>query len=261
MKATLPSKALLGLVLITALSTACEGESFQRQRPDSGTALGPDANAPIPLEVGMRFTYEAILTARQADGSELNSAYRLEYEITEVDDGFASAPTTVTVTATGARTFDDGWEVTREFSSWVGRMGPTRRGDAFDTDEGRIMLDGIAQAPDALTNATDKTLPQLAPLFFDARKLDALEAAFVAEHEDKNVEVVAPDASPTGRWQFRFSGTDPAISIYYENQNFRDMQFIYDERGFLTNLRETLGRTNVRPHAVMQLELKEGPTP
>ena len=242
---------LLAVALAGFCSIACEDDAISRARPDVG-ALPTDGgiSGPLPLQVGMSFTYRGILTAREDQAVERNSVYDLTLTITAIDEDAG----TLAYSATGANTLADDWTEPFDFSAWVGRVGPTLRDD--EVLAARTVTVGLLDAPGAPERSNPKVLPAAGPFFFDVRAIDQLRADFSQAFAAGQPTVTDPSQA-NGRWRFSFTIEDPTIITY--NLQRRQMVLEYDARGFLVRMTETLGQIDNPPSGDFRLELQAGP--
>lgn len=207
----------------------------------------------------MRFSYRAILThrSRSVGGTEKNAQYALTYTITGVDDRGPDGDSTLTVTATGAQTFRQNWDPTAGAHSWVAGAGPAN--DADQVAAGPVTVD--LSATPSEPPLSPKSLP-LGDLFFlDLRQEEAIRTAFFEAHDGIGPRFVAPDDEPRGLWMIGLEGDDPTMEFYPDAVRRRRLELAYDPRGWLVEIRETLGdpSTPNTPNASFTLTLVRGP--
>ena len=239
-------------LLFAALAVAgCDETSLSTARADIGLVPQDGGiSGPLPLQVGMAFTYQGRLTARQDQQVERNSVYNLTITITAIDETAG----TLEYRATGNNMLLDDWTDTYDFSSWVGRVGPSTAVDQVDENRTvQIDLNTVARAPG---RSNPKVLPATGPFFFDVRAIAALRAQFDVDYAGSQPTVTDPENS-NGVWRFSFEQTDPTIITYNDQRRFMVLE--YDPRGFLTKMTESLGRIDNPPSGDCRLELQSGP--
>ena len=243
------------LPLILALGAGfwgfgCEDTAIGVAPADVGLLPVDGGNSgPLPLEVGMMFTYQAILTAREDQTVERNSVYNLTLTISAIDEGAG----TLSFQATGDNMLLDDWTQAFDFSAWVGRLGPSLAGEQVTDQE--VTVDLVA-APTAPARPNPKIIPTAGPFFFDVRQIEVIRSAFSDLYPDGQPMVAGP-AEANGRWRFSFSRVDANVITY--NDQRRQMVLEYDPRGFLVRMTETIGQISNPPAGDFRLELQSGP--
>ncbi|MCC7381964.1 MAG: hypothetical protein IT384_09050 [Deltaproteobacteria bacterium] len=253
--------ATLGLASALAGTAGCGDDTFSQGRADSGAAV-PDAGIsdPLPFQVGWRFKYRAQLNYRTsaAAGDSKDAIYELVETITSVDDRGALGESTLTITATGAQVFRQNWDPTAGVHSWVAAAGPANDNDQVSPAPTVVAL---ARAPDEPPIAATKRLPLDDLFFLDLRRSEALKTAFFERYTSLGPRFIAPDDDPQGRWVLGLDGDDPSMEFYPAAARHRTLSLAYDPRGFLKEIRETLGNPQApnTPNGSFTLTLLEGP--
>lgn len=240
--------SLIALPMAAATMTGCgEDDVVSRQRPGPGTT---DAGgfAPLPIEVGDAFTWQATLTYRGSGAQDEGSAiYRLTLAVTGVDDQ-GPGQSALTVEASGENTLSQDWTEVRDFDPWVARVGPTSGRDTVAAPPAEVALDGFPVAPDP---PNPKVLPAPELFFIDVRDIEDLQSAFVTRHDGKRPQVIDPE-SGDGTWQFRFDGPDETISRFFPiDERTRAITLRYNAQGVLQAISETVGTS--APTAIANL--------
>jgi hypothetical protein len=192
----------------------------------------------------MRFVYRGQLNYRtRAQGGDSRDAiYDLSVLITAVDDRGALGESTVTITATGARSFQQNWDPSAGVHSWVAGAGPCNDGDQVSAAPTVVAL---TQAPVEPPLPPQKRLPLDQLFFLDLRRAESLRTAFFDRHTGLGPRFVPPSNDPGGRWVLGLDGDDPTMDFYPDGAKHRTLSLAYDPRGFLVEIRETLGTTAI----------------
>ena len=238
------------MILAFLPMAACEGEQLGGFRTDVGFAeMDGGTLGPLPLSPGDRFMFSARLTARDSAAIEDRSAlYTLDITLNSVDDQGDRAESHLTFSAQGENTFNRDWTEVYDFSSWIGRLGPSLTTDQISNQTVEV---GLGQIPELPSRAIPKTLPS-GNLFVDLRRIETIRDQFAEVHQDHQPRVV-DEAMNNGRWRFEYQLTDPTI-ITYDVQT-RAVAMEIDTRGVVVRLEESLGNIDQPPFATTVLEL------
>ena len=224
--------------ILTFLLGACaEDDELAKGRADSGL-ISRDAgfDAPLALKAGWTFSYRATLTKRQGN-QEQNSAYDLELTINSVED--QGAQSKITVSASGANTFQQNWDQTAGLDSWVALIGPANREDQVSSAATEF---DIEKPPTTPSKRPPKLLPHPGIFFLDMRNIENIRNEFNEIYTDVGPSSRAPDpASNRLDWVLQLSGKDEELTTFPSSVNQREMTIEYDSRGFLTKMNERLG--------------------
>jgi hypothetical protein len=238
---------------------ACSSDPITKGRADSGVPLGDGGvEGPIAYRVGMKFGYVATLVYRNSTGEDSRSIYNLTLTVTQVDDEAGRAESTITVTATGSQTFQQNWNPTAGFDSWIARLGPSDTGDVVDSAPLVVHLGH----PPAMPPPTPKHLPVDGVLFLDLRDDAAIRSAFFDAFQGTGLMpgFVPPSQHPLMRWELRLSGMDTSIQYYPAALKQRDLTLEYDQRGWLLEATEQIGSNTMMPVGNFHLVLMWGPS-
>lgn len=248
--------ARVGL-LVGSLLAGCEEETLTRRRPDIGVRDAGSA-APLALETGMRFTYQATLTFRgEGAMSEGSARYEVGFSVQDTTDR-GPGESAITVTGTGQNQLDMSWTDDKDLFPWAARLGPARSADTLNMAPVEVALDDIPSIPPR--SGPRKPLPAPGTFFVDVRDMEALRAAWSEVHADQRPRVVDPENNG-GRWLFAYEGPDPTLVTFPSDARRRSVRLEYDPRGFLVTLSEVLGPEDPMglPRATANLTLTDGP--
>ena len=242
--------------LALLLLGACETDRFDGVRTDAGgSAQDGGQIGPLPLSTGDRFTFIGRMTARDGPISDDRSAlYTLEVTVDAVDDQGLRGESRLTFRATGQNDFNRDWTDVYDFSSWVGRLGPSLPSDQVSGTPVDVDLGNLPElpAPPDPTRPDPKQLPT-GSLFVDMRRPTAVRERFAAVHREHQPRVVDADMN-NGRWRFEYRVTDPGTIITYEVPT-RFIALEVDPRGVIVRVEEQLGTPDRPPYATASLEL------
>ena len=242
---------MYGWLLVPPLLSlaACEGERFDEFREDTGVS-GQDATVlePLPLAPGDRFTFVGRMTARDGSATgDLSASYTFEVTIDGVDDQGLTADSMLSFSVAGHNSVNRGWSDVYDYSSWVGRLGPSLPSDQISTGSVKV---GLGALPEIPARANPKQLPA-GNFFLDRRRILEVRDRFADVHRNDRPRVVDA-ATNNGRWRFEYTAVDPTI-ITYDVQT-RTVVLEVDSRGVVVRLEERLGEADQPPFAMTSLE-------
>lgn len=220
------------------------------QRPDSGIRTDAGTFGPLPFMVGQVFSFDGRLTARDgAANTERSALYNLTVTLTAVEDGRETADSFLEYTVVGQNAVSRDWTDPYDFSSWVGRLGPTLMGDVVG---GTTVRQNISQLPELPPRSNPKALPQ-GGFFVDLRGVTKLRAEFAQNRMNDMPRVVDP-GNNGGQWLFEYTENDPQIFTY--GVSTRAITMSFNEQGVLVRLTEGLSTMASPPYAVNELVAK-----
>lgn len=230
------------LVVALAAIAGCEDDSTLTVAPDAGPAPDSgDSAGPLPLAAGMEFTYRAILTRARTQDAETSATYRIRLRITEVEDEGTSGPSRLSFSMTDLRdSTNPDWSLQNDFSSWVGRLGPSRDADVVDDAPVEMVLDGAPELPPAPESTRDpaKVLPVASTFFVDIRNEAALGTAWEAANAGRDTAVSLRDDGAIGA---TLVAEGPDDGVQFHDEQRRRIELEYTVSGFLQGLSETVG--------------------
>ena len=250
-----PFPAGLLLAPLALLAAACDEDSITAGPPDLGLTADAGSSTGLPLRVGDRFEYTALLTyTDQSVTDDISASYDLTLIIVAVDDQGSQGPSSVTVTASGSNLVNESWTLVHDVDVWGAQLGPTLATDGVQGAAQAVALDGAPDKP-----GLPKTLPSLETFFIDVRDIETLRTEWNTTHANRNPQVLTPDTTGS-TWDLRYEGTDSTIVYFSADAKRRRISLVYDERGYLRSLSEDVGDlTQTAPRATVRLTLKNPP--
>ncbi len=239
-------------VLLLGALAACDEGTLSVQ-PDFGGLPDADFVANLPLEENATYTYRATLTYKQSDSDPgTQTIYRIRLNVTQVTDNLGQGPSRLEyrmedVSAPGDK--NAGWTAAFDFSSWVGRLGPSRGPDTVSPSAVEVPLEEAPRLPPAPV-ATNKDLPHGGTFFVDIRESLAIASAWELAEQPRRTTT-----DPAAGLVLTSDGMDDRIQ-FHEDQNLRRVELNYREDGVLDSLFEFINESGV-PRTTANLMLVE----